>query len=252
MLFVVIIVVLLVGCLKDQVVLFGDVVVFVLIVIVFKVSIDKMVVFGIVVDVFIQGMFEYNLVFVVNVGKYEYDGKLFDYSFEGFKVMVDWFYVQYDMFVVFIDDMFDIIGCFQCDYVLVVIDGQLFWLEQLGFFYFNLVFYIGDFFLSMYFICFYVLLVECMVVFVSYEEVLLKVLVQVKVNFKILLLVLYIDLGINLFGGFVVFFKNDVLGIFVSVKDKVLQVCFKVVNVVVIVVLQQLVDWLKVQKLQVM
>ena len=96
------------------------------------------------VDAFIQGAFERNPVFAANAGKHEFDGKLPDYSPEGLKSTIAWLHAQRDKFAGFADDKLDETGRFQRDYVLAVIDGQLFWLEDSGFAYSNPAFYTGD------------------------------------------------------------------------------------------------------------
>src|SRR4249919_504269 len=82
------------------------------------------------VDAFIQGAFERNPVFAANAGKHEFDGKLPDYSTEGLKSTIAWLHAQRDKFAAFGDDRLDETGRYQRDYVVAVIDGQLFWLED--------------------------------------------------------------------------------------------------------------------------
>ncbi|MGN6229091.1 MAG: DUF885 domain-containing protein [Dyella sp.] len=241
---------LLAGCSKDQAAPPGDAVAPAPAATVSKASTDKTAALGTAVDAFIQGMFEHNPVFAANAGKHEYDGKLPDYSPEGLKAMADWLHAQHDTFAAFTDDTLDTTGRFQRDYVLAVIDGQLFWLEQSGFPYSNPAFYTGDLSPSMYLTRPYAPLAERMAAFVSYEEALPKALAQVKANLKTPLPASYIDLGVNSFGGFAAFFKNDVPGIFASVKDKALQARFKAANAAAIAASQQLADWLKTQKPQ--
>ncbi|MGN6235838.1 DUF885 domain-containing protein [Dyella sp.] len=241
---------LLAGCSKDQAAPPGDAAAPAPAATVSKASTDKTAALGTAVDAFIQGMFEHNPVFAANAGKHEYDGKLPDYSPEGLKAMADWLHAQHDTFAAFTDDTLDTTGRFQRDYVLAVIDGQLFWLEQSGFPYSNPAFYTGDLSPSMYLTRPYAPLAERMAAFVSYEEALPKALAQVKANFKTPLPASYIDLGVNSFGGFAAFFKNDVPGIFASVKDKALQARFKAANAAAIQASQELADWLKAQKPQ--
>jgi uncharacterized protein (DUF885 family) len=193
-------------------------------------------------------MFEHNPVFAANAGKHEYDGKLPDYSPEGLKATADWLHAQHDAFAAFGDDALDAQGRFQRDYVLAVIEGQLFWLEQSGFPYSNPAFYTGDLSPSMYLTRPYAPLADRMAAFVTYEEALPKALAQVKANLKTPLPASYLTLGINSFGGFAAFFKNDVPGIFASVKDPALQARFDKANAAAIKASQELADWLKAQQ----
>ncbi len=241
---------LLAGCSKEQAAPSGDAAAPAPAATASKASTDKTVALGAAVDAFIQGMFEHNPVFAANAGKHEYDGKLPDYSAAGLKATADWLHAQHDAFAAFTDDALDAQGRFQRDYVLAVIDGQLFWLEQSGFPYSNPAFYTGDLSPSMYLTRPYAPLAERMTAFVSYEEALPTALAQVKANFRTPLPASYIDLGVNSFGGFAAFFKNDVPGIFASVKDPALQARFKRANAAAVQATQELADWLKAHKPQ--
>ena len=200
------------------------------------------------VDGFIHGMFEHNPVFAANAGKHAYDGKLPDYSPEGLHATAAWLHQQRDAFAGFADDALDAQGRFQRDYVLAVIDGQLFWLEQSGAPYANPAFYTGDLSPSMYLTRPYAPLADRMAAFVTYQEALPKALAQVQANLKTPLPASFIDLGVNSFGGFAAFFKHDVPGIFAEVKDPALQQRFKSANAAAIKAAQGLADWLKAQR----
>src|SRR4249919_688786 len=202
------------------------------------------------VDAFIQGAFERNPVFAANAGKHEFDGKLPDYSPEGLKSTITWLHAQRDTFAGFGDDRLDETGRYQRDYVVAVIDGQLFWLEDSGFAYSNPAFYTGDLSPSMYLTRPYAPLPQRMAAFVTYQEALPKAIEQIKANFKLPLPATYIDLGVNSFGGYASFFKNDVPAIFAEVKDDALQARFKVANTAAIKASQDMADWLKSQKPQ--
>jgi uncharacterized protein (DUF885 family) len=200
------------------------------------------------VDTFLAGMFEHSPVFAANAGKHEFDGKLPDYSPAGLKATADWLHGQHQAFSAFTDDKLDTQGRFQRDYVLAVIDAQLFWLEDSGAPYNNPTWYTGDLSPSMYLTRPYAPLAQRMAAFVNYQEALPGALAQIKANLKLPLPASYIDVGVNSFGGFASFFKTDVPGIFAAVKDDALQARFKASNAAAIKASQDLADWLKAQK----
>lgn len=200
------------------------------------------------VDAFIDGAFQHNPVFAANAGKHEFDGKLPDYTPAGLKATADWLHAQRDKFAAFVDDQLDEQGRYQRDYVLAVIDGQLFWLEDSGFPYDNPAFYTGDLSPSMYLTRPYAPLPQRMAAFVTYQEALPKAIEQIKANFKLPLPASYIDLGVNSFGGYASFFKTDVPAIFAEVKDDALQARFKAANAAAVKATQDMADWLKAQK----
>jgi uncharacterized protein (DUF885 family) len=200
------------------------------------------------VDAFLAGYFQHYPVFAANAGKHEFDGRLPDFSAEGLKANADWLHAQRKSFTAFTDDELDARGRFQRDYVLAVIDGQLFWLEDSGAPYKNPTFYTGDLSPSMYLTRPYAPLAQRMAAFVTYQEALPKALAQIKANLKLPLPASYIDVGVNSFAGFASFFRTDVPGIFAQVKDDALQARFKASNAAAIKASQELADWLKAQK----
>ncbi|CAM0998665.1 DUF885 domain-containing protein [Rhodanobacter sp. Root179] len=200
------------------------------------------------VDTFLNGYFEHYPVFAAGAGKHEFDGKLPDFSAEGLQANAAWLHAQRDQFAAFPDDQLDAQGRFQRDYVLAVIDGQLFWLEDSGAPYKNPTFYTGDLSPSMYLTRPYAPLAQRMAAFVTYQEALPRALAQIKANLKLPLPASYIDVGVNSFAGFASFFKTDVPGIFAEVKDDALQARFKASNAAAIKASQDLADWLKSQK----
>jgi uncharacterized protein (DUF885 family) len=211
---------------------------------------DSAAAFSTAVDAFIDGAFQHNPVFAANAGKHEFDGKLPDYSPAGLKATGEWLHAQRDRFAAFGDDQLDEKGRFQRDYVLAVIDGQLFWLEQSGFPYNNPAFYTGDLSPSMYLTRPYAPLPQRMAAFVAYQEALPRAIEQIKANFKLPLPASYIDFGANSFGGYSTFFRDDVPAIFAEVKDDALQARFKAANAAAVKATQDMADWLKAQKPQ--
>jgi hypothetical protein len=209
---------------------------------------DQNVAFESAVDAFIDGAFQHYPTFAANSGKHEFDGKLPDYSPAGLKATGDWLHAQRDAFAAFTDAQLDERRRFQRDYVLAVIDGNLFWLEESGFPYDNPAFYTGDLSPSMYLTRPYAPLPQRMAAFVAYQEALPKAIEQIKANFKLPLPASYIDLGVNSFAGYASFFKSDVPAIFAEVKDDALQARFKASNAAAIQATQGMADWLSAQK----
>jgi uncharacterized protein (DUF885 family) len=195
------------------------------------------------VDGFIDGYFQHNPTAAANAGKHEYDGKLPDYTAAGMKSSIDWLHQQHDAIAAFTDDKLDAKQRFQRDYVLAVIEGQLFWLEDSGFPTTNPAFYAGDLSPSMYLTRPYAPLPQRMAAFVAFQEALPAAIQQIKANFKTELPSSYIDLGVNTFAGYATFYKNDVPAIFAEVKDEALQKRFAASNAAAIKATQEMADW---------
>jgi len=202
------------------------------------------------IDAFIDGWFRRNPVFAANAGRHEYDGKLADWSGAGLKATAAWLHAQRDRFAAFPDARLDAQGRFRRDYALSVIDGQLFWLEDSGFPYGNPAFYTGDLSPSMYLTRPYAPLPQRMAAFVAFQEALPNAIAQMKANFRLPLPAPWIDLGVNTFGGFAAFYRDDVPKIFADVKDDALQARFKASNAAAVKATQEMADWLKAQRPQ--
>ncbi|HVI59203.1 MAG TPA: DUF885 domain-containing protein [Luteimonas sp.] len=203
------------------------------------------------VDAFIDGYFAHFPVFAANAGKHEFDGKLPDYSAEGLAATAGWLHAQRDRFAAFGGDgrpALDATQRFQRDYVLAVIDGNLFWLEDSGFAHSNPAFYAGDLSPSMYLTRPYAPLPQRMAAFVQYQEALPKAIEQIKANLQPPLPMTYVELGANTFGGYASFFRDSVPAIFADVEDDALQARFKASNEAAVKATQDMADWFGEQK----
>lgn len=200
------------------------------------------------VDGFITGYFERYPTSAASAGKHEYDGKLPDYSKAGLDETAQWLNAQRDAVAAYGDEQLDANRRFQRDYMLAVIHGQLFWLEDSGFAYSNPSFYSGDMSPSMYLTRPYAPLETRMAAFVTFEEALPKAIAQMRENLKLPLPASYIELGINTFGGFAEFYKKDVPGIFASVSDPELHRRFNAANAAAIKATADAATWFKAQK----
>ena len=119
---------------------------------------------------FIDGYFDHFPTFAANAGKHAFDGKLPDYSAAALAGNAQWLHAQRDAIASFGDEGLDARQRFQRDYVLAVIDGQLFTLEESGFPYDNPAFYAGDLSPSMYLTRPYAPLPQRMAAFVAYRK----------------------------------------------------------------------------------
>ncbi len=200
------------------------------------------------VDAFIAGYFQRYPTEAASAGKHEYDGKLPDWSADALKETIAWLHAQRDGFAAFTDDKLDATQHFQREYVLAVIDKELFWLEDSGFAQHNPAFYAGAVSPSMYLTRDYAPLSQRMAAFVTYEDNLPVAAAQIRANLQTPLAASYIDYGVGVFGGLADFLQNDVPKAFASVDNKGLQDHFKTSNAKAIAAMRELADWLKSQK----
>jgi hypothetical protein len=200
------------------------------------------------VDGFIEQYFEFFPVFAANAGKHELDGRLPDYSPESMQSTIGWLHAQRDTIAAFPDAAagkpgLDETQRFQRDYLLAVIDAQLFWLEESGFAHKNPALYTGDLSPSMYLTREYAPLPQRMAAFVQYQEALPKAIEQIRGNLKPPLPATYVDLGANTFKGYAEFFRDSVPAIFAGVDDAALQARFKASNTAAAKAAQDMADW---------
>lgn len=205
------------------------------------------------VDGFIEQYFEFFPVFAANAGKHEFDGRLPDYSPESMQATIGWLHAQRDTIAAFPDAApgkpgLDETQRFQRDYVLSVIDAQLFWLEESGFAHKNPALYTGDLSPSMYLTREYAPLPQRMAAFVQYQEALPKAIEQIRANLQPPLPATYVDLGANTFKGYADFFRDSVPAIFASVDDDALQARFKASNAAAVAAAQGMADWFTAQE----
>ncbi|MCB1575866.1 MAG: DUF885 family protein, partial [Xanthomonadales bacterium] len=203
---------------------------------------------GGIVAAFIDGYFEHYPTFAANAGKHAFDGRLPDFSASGLAATGRWLHAQRDAIASFTDEDLDARQRFQRDYVLAVIDGQLFTLEESGFPYDNPAFYAGDLSPSMYLTRPYAPLAQRMAAFISYEEALPAAIAQIRANMKSPLPAPYVELGIDIFAGYASFFASDVATVFAGVDDAELQARFRHANNAAIRATREMADWYSGQK----
>jgi hypothetical protein len=213
-----------------------------------KPTADEGVLWDAAVDGFINGYLERQPTFAANAGKHEFDGKLPDFSASGLAAEGKWLHAQREEIAGFGNDKLDARQQFQREYVLAVIDGKLFMLEESGFPNSNPAFYADALSPSMYLTRAYAPLAQRMAAFVSYQEALPKAIEQIRANMKPPLPASYIELGVNTFAGFSSFFSTDVPPIFAGVADDALQARFKLANAAAIKATSEMADWYTAQK----
>jgi hypothetical protein len=200
------------------------------------------------VEGFISGYLERQPTFAADAGKHEFDGKLPDFSAGGLAAEGTWLHARREEIAGFGNNLLDARQQFQREYMLAVIDGKLFMLEESGFPTSNPAFYTDALSPSMYLTRPYAALAQRMAAFVSYEEALPKAIEQIRANLKPPLPASYIELGVNTLAGYSSFFSTQVPPIFADVADEALQARFKLANAAAIRATSEMADWFTAQK----
>ncbi|MEP7349220.1 MAG: DUF885 domain-containing protein [Sphingorhabdus sp.] len=178
---------------------------------------------GTYVETFLEGYFKVNPSFAVYQGKHEYDGQLPDWSAEGLKAQIDYRKKAIaDAKAVNGSNMTDA-QKFERDYLVHVMQGELFFLEDAQSQYKNPAFYVGALDPNVYIARPYADPVTRMKAFIAYANNVPKAAEQIEANLKLPLPASYLKFGQAGFGGFADYYTGDAKKAFAEVKDETLQ-----------------------------
>lgn len=199
------------------------------------------------VNDFMESYFVTNPDKAVWAGRHEFDGKLPDWSREGLKKQVEHLNTQFKQALAFDPALLSARQRFERDYVIAVIDRELFWLENAKWPYKNPYFYLEKLNPSVYVTREYAPLAERMCAYIEYARNIPTAVKQIRNNLQAPLPRTYIEVGQTIFGGLASHYEHDVPTVFASVKDTQLRTEFSEANTAAIKAMKGLSDWLKAQ-----
>ena len=175
------------------------------------------------VDTFLTGYFKVNPTFAIYQGKHEFDGQLPDWSPEGIKAGIDYRTKAIaDVKAVDESAMTDA-QKFERDYLVHVMEGELFALEDAESQYKNTSYYLGALDPNVYVARPYADATTRMKAFIAYANNVPKAAEQIKANLKLPMPATYLKLGQAGFNGFAEYYGGDAKKAFAEVKDEALQ-----------------------------
>ncbi len=175
------------------------------------------------VETFLEGYFKVNPTFAVYQGKHEFDGQLPDWSPKGIKAQIDYRKRAIaDAKAVDDSDMTDT-QKFERNYLVSVMEGELFFIEDAQDHLKNPAFYVGDLDPNVYIARPYGDATTRMKAFIAYANNVPKAAAQIKANLKLPLPATYLKFGQAGFGGFADYYTGDAKKAFAEVKDEALQ-----------------------------
>jgi hypothetical protein len=195
------------------------------------------------VEDFIAIYFELNPTNAVDAGLHQYDGEFPDLSPDGIQTLIDWLHFQKDSLNKYKNGLLTKRQGFEKQYLDAIIDKKLFWLESARTPFKNPAYYLGAINPSVYLTKEYAPLETRMKAFITYANNLPDVLLLMKSNLQLPLPHTFAELGKNAFGGYVIFFTNDIPPIFESVDDDELQQELAVANEAAINAVKEMRDW---------
>lgn len=197
---------------------------------------------------FIEAYFVAHPDFAVRAGRHEFDGKLPDFSSQGLTAEIKRLHEIKDRIAGFQDGSLNERQRFERDYVLSVVDGDLFWLESAEWPYRSPQFYADSIDPDVYVSREYAPLAQRMRAYTSYARAIPIAVEQIRKNLRTPLPKTFINIGHTTFGGLISFYQKEVPAIFAPVKDEQLQKDFNEANAAAIKAMQDIDTWFKSQE----
>jgi hypothetical protein len=167
---------------------------------------------------FTEGLYQREPPVAVSQGRHEFDGRLPDWSAEAINEQIAWLHRERVRAAGF-TDLTDR-QRFEQQYLLAVIDGNLFWIEEIRQPFTNPSYYLGGGLdPATYLTRPYAPLEQRMRAFIDYARAVPKAADQIRANLKGPLPRSFIKYGVDGFGGFPSFYRTDVPKVFASVTD---------------------------------
>ena len=181
-------------------------------------------------------------------GRHEYDGQLPDWSKAGIEKEIARLHQARDAAMAFADDKMSAEQLYQREYFISRVDQELFWMEKARLPFRSPQYYFGwmsdSLDPSAYIALDYAPLEDRMRAFTRYLENIPKAVHQIRQNLAMPMPRTWLQLGIDGFGGYAAYFRDDVPAIWVAVKDENLQKAFTNANKEAISAMQDMADWL--------
>jgi hypothetical protein len=199
---------------------------------------------------FLETYFEANPLFATYQGRHEYDGRFPDWSEAGLKGWMGRLHQLRDSAAAFPIDSSNGSARFERDYVIAVIDRDLFWGERADQPHLNPEFYTGGLDPNVYLAREYAPLPDRMRAFTRYATNLPAALAQVRANLRTPMPKAYAKIGHGRVAGLAEYLEGSVPAVFASVNDTALQRQFATANAGAAKALQELSTWFAQQEKQ--
>jgi hypothetical protein len=174
-------------------------------------------------NAFIEDYMQAQPAFAANSGRHEFDGQLPDVSRHGLKREIARLHDERDQIAAVDAAGLEPRERFDREYLLAVVDKDLFWIEKTQFPFNNPGWYLGQIDPDVYLSRNYAPLDVRMKAYIKYARGIPKIAASIKENLKSPMPKTYVDLGIEEFGGLADFYTKNVTAVFASVSDAELQ-----------------------------
>jgi uncharacterized protein (DUF885 family) len=169
---------------------------------------------------FIDSYFRAQPFFAARMGRHEFDGQMTDWSDASLQQEAARLRDLRGRVVAMDEAPLTPDQRFERQYVLSILDGDLFWREQARAPYTNPAWYLRQMDPEVYLSRDYAPLEKRLVGYLGYARAIPKIAADIRANLREPLAAPMLERGINGFGGFAEFFRHDVAPVFASVKDE--------------------------------
>ena len=202
------------------------------------------------VDHFVEDYFVAHPDFAVRAGRHEFDGKLPDWSRAGLAKEAERLGSNRKGALEFDPAKLDKQQRFERDYLIAVIDRDLFWLTSARWPFKNPMAYASALDPNVYVARAYAPLDARMRAYIDYAKAVPNAVKQIRSNLRTPLPHTYVDIGKKFFGGLAAYYQEDVPKVFAGVHDAALQSEFRAANEQAMRVLKELAQWFEAQRAQ--
>jgi hypothetical protein len=172
---------------------------------------------------FIEDYFKADPFFAVQSGRHEFDGQMTDLSADGIAKTVEWLHKARGEASGIDPAALTTDQSFERDYVLHVIDNDLFWVDKAHSPFTNPAWYANQLDPEVYLSRDYAPLEKRLKGYLGYAHGIPQIAADIRANLKMPLPKSLLERGIDAFGGFAEFYRNDVSKVFASVQDPAAQ-----------------------------
>jgi len=174
-------------------------------------------------NAFIEQYMQAQPAFAVQSGRHEFDGQLADVNAHGIKREIARLHDWREQLAAVDPTTLQPRERFDRDYLLAVVDKDLFWIEKTQFPFTNPAWYLGQIDPDVYLSRNYAPLDKRMKAYIRYAQGIPRIAASIRENLKSPMPKTYVELGIAQFGGLAEFYAKNVEAVFASVSDPDLQ-----------------------------
>ena len=197
----------------------------------------------------IEAQIEAHPQWAVTQGRHEFDGQLPDWSRAAIEKEIARLHQVRDAAMAYAGDQMSSEQLYQREYLVSRVDQDLFWMEKVKLPFRSPQFYLGwmgdSLDPSAYIALNYASLEERMRAFTRYLGNVPKATGQIRENLAMPMPRTWLQLGIDGFGGYAAYFRDEVPAVWAAVDNEELQLAFASTNAAAITAMQDMADWLK-------